>query len=176
MAYNSYYRTCVPITVCWCWGRSFAFIGASASAFSPTLLGWGNDALTAEVTAQKLALYSLGLVALSATLAIFRYQLRMLTGEIAAGVTYQMSQDLFHRLLLFDMETRQQYGTGDLLLHATSDFIYIWRFYSGECRFTRSFVVDWLRADGCNQPTAGGDRRGHVDDQRDCPGSLGVDS
>ncbi len=111
-------------------GTLFAFIGASASAFSPTLLGWGIDALTAGVTAQKLALYSLGLVGLSATLAIFRYQLRMLTGEVAAGVTYQMSQDLFHRLLLFDMETRQQYGTGDLLSRATSDFIFIWRFYS----------------------------------------------
>ncbi|MFN8495546.1 MAG: ABC transporter ATP-binding protein [Caldilineaceae bacterium] len=112
------------------WGTLFALIGASASAFSPTLLGWGIDALTTGVTAQKLVLYSLGLIALSATLAIFRYQLRMLTGEIAAGVTYRMSQDLFHRLLLFDTETRQQYGTGDLLSRATSDFIFIWRFYS----------------------------------------------
>lgn len=111
-------------------GTLYALIGAGASAFSPTLLGWGVDALTAGVTPRTLILYSLGLVGLSATLAVFRYLLRMLTGEIAAGVTYQMSQDLFHRLLLFDKETRQQYGTGDLLSRATSDFIYIWRFYS----------------------------------------------
>ncbi|MCB0186059.1 MAG: ABC transporter ATP-binding protein, partial [Caldilineaceae bacterium] len=45
-------------------------------------------------------------------------------------VSYRMSQDLFHRLLLFDYETRQRYGTGDLLSRATNDFIYIWRFYS----------------------------------------------
>ena len=54
----------------------------------------------------------------------------MLTGEIAAGITYRMSQDMFHRLLLFDKETRQKYGTGDLLSRGTSDYIYIWRFYS----------------------------------------------
>jgi ATP-binding cassette, subfamily B, multidrug efflux pump len=111
-------------------GTLYALLGAGAQAFSPTLLGWGIDALTARVTAQTIAIYSLGLIALSCTLAFFRYHLRMLTGEIAAGVTYRMSQDMFHRLLLFDMETRQQYGTGDLLSRATSDFIYIWRFYS----------------------------------------------
>jgi len=111
-------------------GTLYALLGAGAQAFSPTLLGWGVDALTTDVKAQTLAVYALGLVALAATLAVFRYYLRMLTGEIAAGVTYRMSQDLFHRLLLFDMETRQQYGTGDLLSRATSDFIYIWRFYS----------------------------------------------
>lgn len=111
-------------------GTLYAFIGASASAFSPTLLGWAVDDLVTGVTPLRLALYALGLIALSATLAIFRYWLRMLTGGIAAGITYRMSQDMFNRLLLFDKETRQQYGTGDLLSRATSDFIYIWRFYS----------------------------------------------
>ena len=111
-------------------GTFYAFIGAGASAFSPTLLGWGIDALIHGITARTLALYALGLIGLAITVAIFRYWLRMLTGQIAAGVTYRMSQDLFQRLLLFDQETRQHYGTGDLLSRATSDFIYIWRFYS----------------------------------------------
>ncbi|MCB0141606.1 MAG: hypothetical protein KDE50_16995, partial [Caldilineaceae bacterium] len=96
-------------------GTFYALIGAGASAFSPTLLGWGVDALTNGVQLRVLALYSLGLVGLSLAVAIFRYLLRMLTGAIAAGVTYSMSQDLFQRLLLFDEETRQRYGTGDLL-------------------------------------------------------------
>jgi ABC-type multidrug transport system fused ATPase/permease subunit len=111
-------------------GTFYALLSAGASAFSPTLLGWGIDELTRGITAQKLALYALGLVVLSIVMAIFRYLLRMLTGDIAAGVSYRMSQDLFHRLLLFDYETRQRYGTGDLLSRATNDFIYIWRFYS----------------------------------------------
>jgi ATP-binding cassette subfamily B protein len=111
-------------------GTVYAMIGAGASAFSPTLLGWGIDDLTDGIDTQKLALYALGLIALSMIVAVLRYLLRMLTGDIAAGVSYRMSQDLYHRLLLFDYETRQKYGTGDLLSRATNDFIYIWRFYS----------------------------------------------
>lgn len=128
-------------------GTLYALIGAGAQAFSPTLLGWGVDALTRGVDNRTLALYALGLVGLAAVLAIFRYLLRMLTGEIAAGVSYRMSQDLFHRLLLFDRETRQQYGTGDLLSRATSDFIYIWRFYSAG--FQMSIHALFLLLIGC---------------------------
>jgi ATP-binding cassette subfamily B multidrug efflux pump len=128
-------------------GTIYALVGAGAQAFSPTLLGWGIDALTAGVTPRTLLLYSLGLVGLAMTLALFRYLLRMLTGEIAAGVSYRMSQDLFHRLLLFDRETRQQYGTGDLLSRATSDFIYIWRFYSAG--FQMSIHALFLLLIGC---------------------------
>jgi len=111
-------------------GTVYALIGSGASAFSPTLLGWGIDDLTHGIDALKLAWYALGLIGLAMIVAIFRYLLRMLTGDIAAGVSYRMSQDLYHRLLLFDYETRQKYGTGDLLSRATNDFIYIWRFYS----------------------------------------------
>jgi ATP-binding cassette subfamily B protein len=128
-------------------GTLYALIGAGANAFSPTLLGWGVDRLTGGVEARTLVLYSLGLVGLSAILAVFRYLLRMLTGEIAAGVTYQMSQDLFHRLLLFDRATRQQYGAGDLLSRATNDFIYIWRFYSAG--FQMSIHAIFLLLIGC---------------------------
>lgn len=111
-------------------GTIFAIIGAGASAFSPTWLGWGVDALNSGASSNTLLMYAIGLIVLACTVALFRYKLRMLTGEIAAGITYRMSQDMFHRLLLFDKETRQKYGTGDLLSRGTSDFIYIWRFYS----------------------------------------------
>jgi ATP-binding cassette, subfamily B, multidrug efflux pump len=124
MLYMGVYRwTLVVCTI-------YALIGAGASAFSPTLLGWAIDELLAGVRPQALMLYALGLVGLACTLALFRYLLRMLTGSIASGVSYQMSQDLFQKLLLFDQATIQQYGTGDLLSRASSDFIYIWRFYS----------------------------------------------
>lgn len=123
-------------------GTLYALIGAGASAFSPTWLGWAVDALTSGARPATLAIYALGLVVLASTLALFRYLLRMLTGNIAAGITYRMSQDLFHRLLLFDRETRQQYGTGDLLSRSTSDFIYIWRFYSaGFQMFMHAFFL-----------------------------------
>ena len=128
-------------------GTLYALIGASASAFSPTLLGWGVDDLVNGVRPQVLALYALGLIALAGVLALFRYLLRMLTGHMAAGITYRMSQDLFNRLLLFDKETRQQYGTGDLLSRTTSDFIYIWRFYSAG--FQMSIHALFLLIIGC---------------------------
>jgi ATP-binding cassette, subfamily B, multidrug efflux pump len=111
-------------------GTLYALIGASASAFSPTLLGWAIDELTGGVRLQVLAAYALGILALSGTLALFRYLLRMLTGAIAAGVSYKMSEDMYARLLTFDQAALTQYGTGDLLSRGTSDFIYIWRFYS----------------------------------------------
>jgi ATP-binding cassette subfamily B multidrug efflux pump len=111
-------------------GTFYAIIGAGASAFSPTLLGWAIDELNGGVRLQVLAIYALGILGLSCTLAVFRYLLRMLTGAIAAGVSYQMSQDMYARLLTFDKAALTQYGTGDLLSRGTSDFIYIWRFYS----------------------------------------------
>jgi ATP-binding cassette subfamily B protein len=128
-------------------GTLYAFIGAAASAFSPTLLGRGIDALNTGVQSSTLALYAVGLILLATAVAFFRYRLRMLTGDIAAGITYRMSQDLFHRLLLFDKETRQQYGTGDLLSRSTSDFVYIWRFYSAG--FQMSIHAIFLLLIGC---------------------------
>lgn len=128
-------------------GTLYALVGAGASAFSPTWLGWAVDALTQGVRPNVMALYALGLVGLAVVVAYLRYLLRMLTGEIAAGITYRMSQDLFHRLLLFDKETRQRYGTGDLLARGTSDFIYIWRFYSAG--FQMSVHALFLLLIGC---------------------------
>jgi ATP-binding cassette subfamily B multidrug efflux pump len=111
-------------------GTLYAVIGAGASAFSPTLLGGAVDELIAGVRPEILLRYAGGLLGLAFIVALFRYLLRMLTGHIAAGVTYSMSQDLFTSLLNFDQKTMRDYGVGDLLSRATSDFIYIWRFYS----------------------------------------------
>ena len=100
------------------------------------------DALNKGAPPSTLAWYAGGLMLLAGIVALFRYLLRMLTGSIAAGISYRMSQDLFHRLLLFDRETRQRYGTGDLLSRSTSDFIYVWRFYSaGFQMFMHAFFL-----------------------------------
>lgn len=128
-------------------GALYALVGASAQAYSPVVLGYAVDSLTGFVQPRVLIFYAAAIVALAATYAIFRYMLRMLTGRIAAGITYRMSADLFHRLLLFDKETREQYGTGDLLSRATSDFIYIWRFYSAG--FQMSMHAFFLLLIGC---------------------------
>ena len=128
-------------------GAIYAFIGAAAAAFSPYWLGMAIDSLTEGVDPTQLAIYAAGLIVLAVIVAFFRYLLRMLTGRIAAGITYRMSQDLFQRLLLFDQKTRQDYGTGDLLSRGTSDFIYIWRFYSAG--FQMSMHALFLLLIGC---------------------------
>jgi ATP-binding cassette subfamily B protein len=111
-------------------GTLYALIGASASAFSPALLGIAIDELRAGLRVEVIGRYALGLVGLAVTLAFFRYNLRMLTGRVAVGVSYTMGQDLFARLLQLDQRTLRDFGTGDLLSRGTSDFIYVWRFFS----------------------------------------------
>jgi ATP-binding cassette subfamily B protein len=128
-------------------GTLYALIGASASAFSPALLGLAIDDISRGIRLDVLALYALGLVALASTLAFFRYNLRMLTGSISVGVTYTMGQDYFARLLEFEQQTLREYGTGDLLSRGTSDFIYVWRFYSAG--FQMSAHAFFLLTIGC---------------------------
>jgi ATP-binding cassette, subfamily B, multidrug efflux pump len=128
-------------------GTLYAVLGAGASAVGPTVLGLAIDELLRGIRPETLVLYALGLMALAATLAIFRFLLRMLTGEIAAGVSYQMSQDLFSRILQFDQKTIQEYGTGELLSRAANDFIYIWRFYSAGFQMSMHAIV--LLVIGC---------------------------
>ncbi len=120
----------------------YAMVGAAASAYSPFLLGRAVDELGRGVRLPVLLAYSLGLLFLAATLSLFRYLLRMLTGKMAATVSYEMSQDLFARLLVLDQRNYSFFGTGDLLSRATSDFIPVWRFFSaGFQMMLHSFVL-----------------------------------
>ncbi len=111
-------------------GTCYALVGAASSAFSPALLGRAIDEVLAGIRLEALVGYAAGLIGLATLLAICRYRLRMLTGHIAAGITYRMNQDLFDRMLRFDQATLQSYGVGELLSRSSNDFIYIWRFYS----------------------------------------------
>jgi len=111
-------------------GTLYAFIGSAASAFSPVILGYAIDALIKGIDQQALLIYTAAIIGLTIILAVFRYLLRMLTGTMAAGVSYTMAQDLYRHILTFDRTTQASFGTGDLLSRASSDFIYIWRFYS----------------------------------------------
>ena len=128
-------------------GTIYAFIGASAVAFTPVLLGYAIDGVLAGADSTDLAWYAFGIIALTGILAWFRYLLRMLTGTMAAGVSYTMAQDLYRHLLTFDRTTQASFGNGDLLSRASSDFIYIWRFYSAG--FQMSIHASFLLLIGC---------------------------
>lgn len=111
-------------------GTMYALIGSAASAFNPVVLGYAIDALLTKIDQWQLIKYAGLIIVLTIVLAVFRYLLRMLTGTMAAGVSYTMAQDLYKHILTFDRATQAEFGTGDLLSRASSDFIYIWRFYS----------------------------------------------
>jgi ATP-binding cassette subfamily B multidrug efflux pump len=128
-------------------GTIYAFIGASAVAFTPVLLGYAIDGVLAGANSIDLAWYAFGIIALTGILAWFRYLLRMLTGTMAAGVSYTMAQNLYRHLLTFDRTTQASFGNGDLLSRASSDFIYIWRFYSAG--FQMAIHASFLLLIGC---------------------------
>lgn len=111
-------------------GLLYAFTGAAAAALSPALLGRTIDALRAGASPAAIAPYALGLLALAAIAALCRYLLRMLTGAIAAAVSYDVGQQMFAHQLALDRATLLDFGVGDLLARHTSDSVYIWRFYS----------------------------------------------
>ena len=107
-----------------------AAVGGTASAFSPFVLGHAVDELKKGVRLDVIIFYAIGLLALSVTVAVFRYLLRMLTGNMAATVTYELGQEFFQKLLVLDQKNYAFFGRGDLLSRGTMDFIYIWRFFS----------------------------------------------
>lgn len=111
-------------------GLAYASAGAAAAALSPVLLGRTIDTLRAGTPLDGVAPYALGLLALAGAAALCRYLLRMLTGTIAAAVSYDVSQRMFAHQLSFDQTTLLDFGVGDLLARHTSDSVYIWRFYS----------------------------------------------
>jgi ATP-binding cassette subfamily B protein len=127
----------------WLWGSLFyAAVGATASAFGPYVLGRAVDELNGPLRIDVIAMWAALILGLALVVALLRYLLRMLTGSMAATVSYQMSQDMFARLLVLDQRTYREYGTGDLLSRATGDFIYIWRFFSaGFQMFLNAFFL-----------------------------------
>ncbi len=133
----------------WWWIGCFtyALFSGSASAFSPFLLGQAIDELRRGVRLPLLLLYASGILGLAVLLALFRYLLRMLTGDMAATVSYEMSRDFFARLLVLDKHTLDEFGSGDLLSRATGDFIYVWRFFSAGFQMMLHAVV--LMIIGC---------------------------
>ncbi|HZG66069.1 MAG TPA: ABC transporter ATP-binding protein [Herpetosiphonaceae bacterium] len=133
----------------WWWIGCFvyALFSGSASAFSPFLLGQAIDELRRGVRLPLLLLYASGILGLAVLLALFRYLLRMLTGDMAATVSYEMSRDFFARLLVLDKHTLDEFGSGDLLSRATGDFVYVWRFFSAGFQMMLHAVV--LMIIGC---------------------------
>jgi ATP-binding cassette subfamily B protein len=112
-------------------GTLYAALGAAAALAGPALLGRAvDDLVDGGVGTGALVAYGAGLVALSGTFALARYLLRMLGGEVAAGVSYGVAQDYLAHLLTLDRGTVRRFGEGDLLSRGTHDLIPVWKLFS----------------------------------------------
>ena len=95
---------------------------ASAIALAaPWVLKYAIDDLTAGVTAEKVRLYALILVALGLVGGVFRFLMRRIIVGASREFEYDLRNDFFAQLQRLHLGYFQQSRTGDLMSRATND-------------------------------------------------------
>ena len=117
--------------------RLLAYVGRYRAAFTlgslcivattaislagPWVLKYAIDDLTARVTAAKLALYGGALLSLAAVGGIFRFLQRRIIIGASRDIEFDLRNDFFARLQLFEPAYFHRNRTGDLMSRATND-------------------------------------------------------
>ncbi len=101
-----------------------AGITTSAVAY---LIGIIIDHIRQSVQPDDIARYALALVGLTAVSAAAFYGQRMLSGYVAAAVSFAIGRTLFENLQTLDQGFYQRYATGDLISRVNSDVDVVWR-------------------------------------------------
>jgi len=102
-------------------GLSCAVASNLFTLLTPWLLKYAVDDLTTGVTRQKLALYALGTLAISAAGGVFRYAMRRQIIGASRHIEYDLRNDFFEQLQRFPREYFDRARTGDLMSRASSD-------------------------------------------------------
>ena len=118
-------------------GRLLAYVGRYRTAFTlgslcivattaislagPWVLKYAIDDLTARVTAAKLAFYGGALLGLAAVGGIFRFLQRRIIIGASRDIEFDLRNDFFARLQLFEPAYFHRNRTGDLMSRATND-------------------------------------------------------
>jgi len=118
-------------------GRLLAYVGRYRPAFTlgslcivattaislagPWVLKYAIDDLTARVTAAKLAFYGGALLGLAAVGGIFRFFQRRIIIGASRDIEFDLRNDFFARLQLFEPAYFHRNRTGDLMSRATND-------------------------------------------------------
>jgi ATP-binding cassette, subfamily B, multidrug efflux pump len=79
------------------------------------------DALTIEVTAQKLAFFAVLLLVIALAKAVFQFWMRWILIGISRDVEYDLRNDLFEHLMRQDARYYNEHRTGDLMAKLTND-------------------------------------------------------
>jgi ATP-binding cassette subfamily B protein len=91
------------------------------SVASPWVLRLAVDDLTAQLTRQKLLVYSVVIVSLVAVEGLFRYGMRMILIGVSREIEYELRNDLFAHLTRLSTRYYQAHRIGDLMSRATND-------------------------------------------------------
>jgi ATP-binding cassette, subfamily B, multidrug efflux pump len=101
---------------------SLCIIATTAiSLAGPWVLKYAIDDLTARVTAAKLAFYGGALLTLAAVGGIFRFLQRRIIIGASRDIEFDLRNDFFARLQLFEPAYFHRNRTGDLMSRATND-------------------------------------------------------
>ena len=87
----------------------------------PWVLKYAIDDLSANVTAAKVRLYAVALLALSATGGVFRFLMRRIIIGASRDIEYDLRNDFFAALQRLELSFFHQRRTGDLMSRATND-------------------------------------------------------
>jgi ATP-binding cassette, subfamily B, multidrug efflux pump len=115
LAYVGRYRTAFTL------GFLCIVATTAISLAGPWVLKSAIDDLTARVTAAKLAFYGGALLALAAVGGIFRFLQRRIIIGASRDIEFDLRNDFFARLQLFEPAYFHRNRTGDLMSRATND-------------------------------------------------------
>jgi len=115
LGYVARYRTAFTL-------GSLCIVATTAiSLAGPWVLKYAIDDLTARVTAAKLAFYGGALLGLAAIGGVFRFLQRRIIIGASRDIEFDLRNDFFARLQLFEPAYFHRNRTGDLMSRATND-------------------------------------------------------
>jgi ATP-binding cassette subfamily B protein len=115
LAYVGRYRTAFTL------GFLCIVATTAVSLAGPWVLKYAIDDLTARVTAAKLAFYGGALLGLAAVGGVFRFFQRRIIIGASRDIEFDLRNDFFARLQLFEPAYFHRNRTGDLMSRATND-------------------------------------------------------
>jgi ATP-binding cassette subfamily B multidrug efflux pump len=115
LAYVGRYRTAFTL------GFLCIVATTAISLAGPWVLKYAIDDLTARVTAGKLAFYGGALLGLAAVGGVFRFLQRRIIIGASRDIEFDLRNDFFARLQLFEPAYFHRNRTGDLMSRATND-------------------------------------------------------
>src|SRR5678809_887995 len=140
LKYVARYRTAFTL-------GSLCIVATTAiSLAGPWVLKYAIDDLTARVTAAKLAFYGGALLGLAAVGGVFRFLQRRIIIGASRDIEFDLRNDFFARLQLFEPAYFHRNRTGDLMSRATNDLNAVRMMIGPAVMYTASTALTFIVA------------------------------